>query len=297
MKTDVKTISIPVISDELLAQRIQQIKYVTTAMQGVDGKAYSTSETNQDLYDLFYVKTDCDPRTEAFNFGDSKIKEKATGLKTILVKDIFVKIGGYHGFCKITYAEVFSQLPEEIASEVVAFSLDPNSDPQILNGDYQSTSIIFYRKETEITEKDNNLLSYKDLVKSVNLQKAKDFCEKILPILFFSNSDLQFVHPGDINKPFMRIGIWMRVNGSNLHENNDLTPVDVPYKLGEKFSVYQPFETGADIFIPTYAYLISQVPEHLLNENVIGLRYHSTDYFKTKEGVLHKTEYTIVEKA
>ena len=104
--------------------------------------------------------------------------------------------------------------------------------------------------------------------------------------------------PGNIEEPFLNVGIWIRVNGSNLHKHNAETRVAVPCKEGQKISVYQAFdpERGADFFQPTYAYTISQIPNELITEKTIGFRYHNTDYFKTKEGVIHETKYTLIEK-
>jgi len=293
-----KEIVIPEISDEVLVQRLKQVRYVEQAMQGVDGKIYRTEEQDKNLFDLFYVESNTNPRTQSFNFDDKrKLTTKATGLKELLKKDIFVKIGGYHGFLKITFAEVMSQIPEEILSEAIAFTLDPEESGKILNGDYQSKTIIFYGKGEEQKEEDS-LPSVKNLVKPLNLEKAELLKDKIKPILNFSNDGYKFIEPSDISKPFIKIGIWMRINGSNLHEHNAETSVDFETKKGKKISIYQPFnsELGADFFHPDYANTISQIPDELINENTIGILYHSTDYFKTKEGVVHKTEYTLIEK-
>jgi hypothetical protein len=295
---ETKEVVIPEISDEVLAQRLKQIRYVEQAMRGVDGKIYRTDEQNKNLFDLFYVESNTNPRTQSFNFDDKrKLTTKATGLKELLTKNIFVKIGGYHGFLKITFAEVMSQVPEDILSEVIAFTLDPEESGQILNGDYQSKSIIFYGKGEE-QEDDESLPSVKDLVKPLDLEKAERLKDKIKPILNFSDDGYKFIEPEDINKPFIKVGIWMRLNGSNLHEHNAESSVDFETKKGKKISIYQPFnsELGADFFHPDYANTISQIPDKLINKNTIGILYHSTDYFKTKEGVVHKTEYTLIEK-
>jgi len=293
-----KELRIPEISDKVLAQRLKQIRYVEQAMQGVDGKIYNTDEQDKNLFDLFFVESNTNPRTQSFNFdGKSKFTTKTTGLKELLKKDIFVKIGGYYGFCKITFAEVMSQIPENILPEVVAFALNPEESAQILDSNYQSKSIIFYGKGEEQKE-DESLPSIKDLIKPLDLEKAERLKDKIKPILNFSDDGYKFIEPGDINKPFIKIGIWLRINGSNLHENNADIPVDFETKKGKKISTYKPFnsELGADFFHPDYANTISQIPDELINEKTVGILYHSTDYFKTKEGVVHKTEYTLIEK-
>jgi|GEM_PF-2741816 len=298
-----KELRIPKISDEVLAQRLKQVRYVEQAMQGIDGKIYCTEERDKNLFDLFYVESNTNPRTQSFNFDDKrKLTTKATGLKELLTKDIFVKIGGYYGFCKITFAEVMSQIPEEILSETVAFALDPEEHGEIIDEDYQSKSIIFYGKEEEQDQgqEERNLLpSIKDLIKPLDLEKAERLKDKIKPILSFSDDGYMFIEPGDIRKPFMEIGIWLRINGSNLHKHNADTLVDFGIKKGEKISIYQPFnsELGADFFHPDYANTISQIPDELINGNTVGVLYHTTDYFQTKEGVVHKTEYTLIEKA
>lgn len=294
MKTE--EITIPEISDEVLAERMARIKFVTQAMSGLDGKAYPTDEQDKKLFDLFYSESNADPRTQAFNFDEkSVITTKATGLTELLKKDIFVKIGGYHGFCKITMAEVLSQIPDEILSNVVAFALDPEKSAEMINEDYQSKSIIFYGKAEQVIV-DENLPSSAGLLKPVDMQKAFRLKDAIKPIINYANEGYSFIEPEDIEQPFMNIGIWLRVNGSNLHRTNKETKVTVPCKLGEKVSVYQEFTDGADFFKPSYAYTISQIPDELINNKTIGILYHATDYFKTKEGVVHKTEYTLVEK-
>lgn len=294
MKT--KEIVIPEISDEVLNERLGRIKFVTQAMSGIDGKAYPTDEQDKNLFDLYYKESSVNPRTQAFNFDEnSKITGKAVGLVEIDKKDIFVKIGGYHGFCKITMAEVLSQLPEGKEDEVVAFALDPESDAQILNGDYQSITIIFYGKTDQIVS-NNTLPSFEGLMKPVDMKKANRLRNQVRPMVNYTGQGYVSINPGNIKKPFMDIGIWIRISGSNLHRTNTESKVTPPYKKGKMISIYQPFTHGADFYKPTYAYLISQVDDALINENTIGLLYHVTDYFKTKEGVLHKTEYTLIEK-
>jgi len=289
-------IVIPEISDEVLVERRGRIKFVTQAMSGLDGKAYPTEEQDKKLFDLFYVESNVDPRKQAFNFDENKkITDKATNLAEILTKDIFVKISGYHGFCKISMAEVLSQIPEEIVMDVVAFTLDPESSPQILNEDYQSAKIIFYGRSNQPAVNEN-LPSSKGLIKPIDYEKANRLKDQIQPMINYTEDGYYSVDPGDIREPFMYIGIWLRINGSNLHRSNTKAKFLKPYKEGKKISVYTAFTDGADFFKPTYAYLISQVPNEDITENTIGLLYHSTDYFKTKEGVLHKTDFTLIEK-
>ncbi len=289
-------IVIPEISDEALAERLGRIKFVTQAMSGLDGKPYLTEEQDKKLFDLFYVESNVDPRKQAFNFDENKkITEKAVGITEILTKDIFVKIGGYYGFCKITMAEVLSQIPEEIVKDVVAFTLDPENSPQILNGDYQSARIIFYGKSSQPAVVEN-LPSSEGLIKPIDYEKVNRLKDQVQPILNYNKEGYRFVAPGDINESFMDIGIWLRIGGSNLHRTNTEAKVPEPYKKGKRISVYSVFTNGADFFKPTYAYTISQIPDEEITENTIGLLYHSTDYFKTKEGVLHKTDYTLIEK-
>ncbi|MFZ2205436.1 MAG: hypothetical protein WAV23_02510 [Minisyncoccia bacterium] len=288
---------IPFISDKLLFERMNQIKYVKPAMQGLLGKAYFTQEQDEKYFDLFYVETSCNLRNEAFNFDDTrKITKKATGLQELLIRDIFVKIGGYYGFCKITFAEVMAQIPNEIASDVVAFALDPKKDVQIINEDYQSASIIFYGKNKEESIKDISLPSVEGLIKPLDIEKAIKLKDKVKPIIKWDKEGYTFIEPGEINNAFMDVGIWMRINGSNIHRTNPETPVSSEVKLGEKITTYQSFNDSADNFEPTYAYVISQIPDELINENTIGFIYKFIDYFRTKEGVIHKTECTLVEK-
>lgn len=293
-----KELRIPKISDEVLAERMKQIKYVDQAMSGIDGIPYPTAEEDEKYFDLFYVETKCNPQTQSFNFDEeAKLTTKATNIVPILTKDIFVKIGGYYGFCKITFAEVLAQIPEEIISKVVAFALDPKESAKILDDDYQSKSIIFYGKGEE-NQEDDSLPSVKDLIKPLDIEKAERLKVKVRPILNFNKDGYRFIDPGDINQPFIKVGIWMRINGSNLHENNTDTVLDFETKKGERISTYQPFnsELGADTFHPNYADTISQIPDEFITENTVGFLYHFTDYFKTKEGVIHKTEYSLIEK-
>lgn len=295
MNTKQKII-IPEISDKELVKRLGKIKFLRPAMAGLDGKPYETQEQDEKYFDLFYVESNADPRTQAFNFDDKSIMtSKATGIAELLTKDIFVAIGGYYGFCKITMAEVLSQIPEDIVDQVVAFALNPKVDIQIINDDFQSVSIIFYGK-TDQPIVDEALPSSEGLMRCVNYEKANLLKNRIRPMIHYVGEGNSAIEPGNIDEPFMRIGIWLKVNGSNLHETNQETKITEGYKLGEKISVYQPFTTGADFYHPTYAYTISQIPDELINGNTIGFLYQTTDYFKTSEGVIHKTEYILVEK-
>lgn len=291
---------VPKISDADLKKRMSQIHWVVQGMSGVDGKFYGTEEQDKNLFDLFSVTVSCDPRTQAFNFTDDKdrvVGQKALGLEELAIKNIFVKTGGYYGFCKITLAEVMSQIPEEILGSVVAFALNPEIAPQNVNDAYQVASIIFYGQGEIADPKTNDLPSFKDLIAPVNLEKAIKLKDVVRPIINWRDTGYSFIDPGNIEESFIDVGIWLRKNGSNLHRYNTETKVDVPHKVVKKISVYQAFgERGADYFNPNYAYTISQIPDELINERTIGFVYHSTDYFKTKEGVLHKTEYSLVEK-
>lgn len=297
MNTKEKELTIPEISDEVLAKRMSKIKFVTQAMSGLDGKPYTTDETDKKLFDLFYVESKVNPRTESFNFDENrKITDKAVGLTEILTKDILIKVGGYYGFLKMTMAEVVSQIPDEIVDNVVAFALNPEKDAQVISGgNYQIASIIFYAKNDNFIENEE-LPTSVGLIHPVDIERANRLKDKIKPVINYRGEGSVFVDPGDIEKPFMDLGIWMRINGSNLHRTNTETKITIDCKKGQKISVYQEFTHGADMYKPTYAHMISQIPHELITENTIGLMYSSTDYFKTKEGVIHKTEYTLIEK-
>jgi hypothetical protein len=288
---------IPYISDEILKKRMDQIKYLQTGMVGIDGLRYSTQETDEKYFDLFYVETNCHPRTQAFNFyEDGKKITRANNLRKILTKNIFVRIGGYYGFCKITFAELMSQVPDEILNDVVAFSLDPNSNAEILDEEFQSKSIIFYGKSDQEAQGETDLPSVLDLIMPINTEKVEMFKGKIKPVINYHKEGYFYIDPADTSKPFMDVDIWMRINGSNLHRTNAEKLVDVKCEPREKISIYQAFTAGhsADYYGPTYNHVISQIPYELLDEKVIGLVYGKTDYFKTKEGVVHKTTYTIL---
>ncbi len=288
---------IPEISDKILAQRMKQIKYVKPAMQGINGKIYTTSEEDEKYFDLFYVKNHCNPRTQAFNFEEgSELTTRAVGLKPLATRDIFVRIGGYYGFCKISFAELMAQIPADILPDTVAFALNPKGSPRVLNSDYQSTSIIFYGKNGEGSGLEDAYPSVQGLIKPVDLERANRLKEQIKPIINFYKEGYYFIAPGEIEKLFMRIGIWIALNGSHLHYKNETTPVPKPYKLGAEINVYQEFGEMADFYEPNYAYLISQIPDELINEKTIGFLYRTTDYFRTKEGTLHVTKLQMVEK-
>ncbi len=286
----------PFISDHTIASLMKRIKFVRRAMVGIDGKPYTTDETDKKFFDLFYVKSATNPRTQAFNFDqNSKLTEKATGLKEICKNDIFVKIGGYYGFCKITMCEVFSQIPKNIISDVVAFALDPENSPKILNSDFQSASIIFYGKSDSVEEKES-LPSAKGLIKQIDFKKVERLKNQIKPIIKWKDEGFTFIEPKNATEIFAAIGIWTRINGSNLHWHGKESPVNVPHKKTKKVSVYQEFKDDADSVELDYDYTISQIPDELINQKTIGLLYHSTDYFKTEEGIIHKTEYTLIEE-
>lgn len=295
MKT--KEVKIPEISDEVLAERMSRIKFVTRAMYGLDGKPYTTDETDKKLFDLFYVESNVNPRTESFNFnGNRKMTDKAVGLKEISIQDVVIKVGGFHGFLKMTMAEVLSQIPSTIVNDVVAFGLNPSKDFEIIcGGNYQLASIIFYGKDDNANQVEN-LPTSVGLILPIDIDKANHLKDKIKPIINYRGEGSVFVDPGDIQKPFMTIGIWLRVGGSNLHRTNTETKIVIAYTEGKRISTYQEFTNGADMYMPTYAHVISQIPDDLITEKTIGLMYNVTDYFKTKEGVVHKTEYTLIEK-
>jgi len=289
-------LKIPAITDELLAQRMEQIKYVRPAMQGVDGVVHTTDEEDEKYFDLFYVETKVNPRSQAFNFDeDRKLTTKAVGLQKLLVKDIFVRVGGYYGFCKVSFAEVMSQVPTELAATIVAFAINPKESAVNLNDDYQSISIIFYGKSQEDLDSAAALPSVEGLIKTVDFEKARKLRGKVKPIINWAGEGYTFFEPEKIDEPFMNVGIWLAVNGSHLLKHNSETPVSTPCKLGEKAVVYQSFDELADFFKPDYAYTISQIPDELINENTIGFMYNTVDYFRTKEGVIHRAEYTMVE--
>lgn len=299
MKTVIDTPKVPEISNKILYRRMRRIRWVVQVMKSTEGKALSTSETDENLFSLFYKKSSVYPRGYAFNFDENAIlEEEARGLIPLRVGPIYVKIGGYYGFCKISFAEIMSQIPEDILEDVVAFSLDPNSDPQIVNSDYQENNIIFYSKDPNWIEPVNNYPSVKDLIKPVNITKAKRLKNRVKPILNYLGEGLHTIEPEDIEKSFMRVGIWMRVNGSNLHKVNKTNKLTESYKQGKKISTYRALveDDGADYFYPNYAETISQIPDELITENTIGFQYTSTDYFLTKEGVVHKTDYVLIEK-
>lgn len=214
-----------------------------------------------------------------------------------MTKDIFVKIGGFYGFCKITFAEVMAQIPNEIVSEVVAFALDPKKSPQILNYDYQSASIVFYGRSEEELKSDDSLPSVEGLIKPLDLDKAERLKDKVRPIIGWARDGCTFIDPGKIDEPFMSFGVWLRIGGSNLHKHNAKMPISVPYELGKSISIYQAFDDdGSDFFQPNYAYTISQIPDELITENTIGFVFKGVDYFRTKEGTVHEVKYTLVEK-
>lgn len=290
-------IKIPEISDSQLKERMEKIKFICPAMQGTDGKIHHTDEQDQNLFDLFYSISKVDPRKKAFNFDDNrKWGEKATDLEVFHKQNIYVAIGGYYGFCKVTMAEIMSQIPEEILSLVVAFSLDPEMNATILNEDYQSLPIILYKKrEKELRSED--FPEFEGLIKTFSMEKAIKFKNLIRPMINYNKEGLVFIAPGDVEKPFLRIGIWLRVNGSNLHETNPETPAEGNLKFGKEILVYQEFgKAGADFFHPSYLGIISQIPEELLTKNVVGFCYGHVDYFKSTKGVLHQAKFTLIEK-
>jgi hypothetical protein len=242
-------ITIPEISDELLRERMERIKYVVPAMCNISGKPYSTSETDPNLYDLFYVETNVDPKKESFNFDENKrLAQKAIGLEKICTVDILVKIGGYYGF---TFAEVMSQIPDDIKEdEIVAFALNPKEDPQILNEDYQSVSIIFYRK-TDSPEDVKELPSATELiklVKPVDKERALALKDRVQPIVKFEEEGYTYFSPGDIAKPFMYFGIWLSVNGSYILKSNESAPVKEDCIVGKEISIYQDIGDSPDIY-------------------------------------------------
>ena len=201
---ETKKIKIPEISDSLLKERMEKIKFVCPAMQGTDGKIHNTDEQDMKLFDLFYSISNVNPRTQAFNFDENrKWGEKASGIEIVQKLRIFVSIGGYYGFCKVTMAEVMAQIPEAVLPFVVAFSLDPEEDVTIIKGDYQHLPIILYRK-CEILPPPEGLPKFEGLILPLSLKKANKFKEKIRPMINYSDRGLTFIDPGDLEKPFMK---------------------------------------------------------------------------------------------
>ena len=290
-----KESKIPYITGEELSNRMKRIRFIMPVMLGVDGKKYMSDETDEKYFELFYVKNLTHPVNQSFNFSDKIFTIKAEGLKELAVKNIFVRIGGYYGFCKASLEEVMAQIPQDILSEVVAFTPDSKNDPQIIDEDYQSLSIVFYGQGNRKEESDNLIPSVKELIKPIDIAKVNLLKDRIKPILSWSNDTYSSIEPDKIDEPFMDIGIWMRINGSHLHRHDRDIPITIPVKIGERFSIYQALEGHADLFSPNYSYTISQIPDQLITEKTIGFIYRMTDYFKTKEGIVHKTDFSIVE--
>jgi len=297
---NIKEIVIPEISDEVLQERMNQVRFTMRCMSGTDGKPHATNETDKKYFDLFYVESSVDSRTESFNFDENrKITEKVANLKILSIDDVFIKVGGYYGFLKMkmTMAEVLSQIPEKVVSNVVAFGINPDKEPQVVaGGEYQIASIIFYGKSDKESGSEN-LPAFDGLIKPINKEKVERLKDKIKPIIHYINEGFSLIDPGKTDQPFMDIGIWMRINGSNLHRNNPTERISTtPVVQKEKISVYQEFTNGADYFYPTYEQTISQIPDKLINEKTIGFLYGKTDYFKTDKGVVHETTYTLIER-
>ncbi|MCA9487714.1 MAG: hypothetical protein KC516_02015 [Nanoarchaeota archaeon] len=296
METKTKN-PIPKISDNHLKEMMDRIRFVNHAMKGTDGKIHHTMEKDPRFFELFYQFSNANPRKEAFNFDkDAVWQEKAEGLKILSKLDIYVKVGGYYGFCKVTMAEVMAQIPQDIAEKVVAFSLDPENDAEvIMRGEYQSLPIILYEKSEELEKE--ILPVFEGLIKPVSLEKAEKFKDKIRPAIYWHEKGLAFIDPGDLTKPYLTIGIWLRINGSNLHKINSDFPAEGEFVEKESIEIYQEFgEGGADIFQPTYAHIISQIPENLLTEEVVGFRLGPPNYFKTDKGVIHSIKCYILKK-
>ena len=88
-KMESTEISIPEITDDVLAERMNRIRFVVPAMSGIDGKPYVTDEKDEKLFDLFYVESLVNPRTQSFNFDENrKLTGKADGLKELAIVDV-----------------------------------------------------------------------------------------------------------------------------------------------------------------------------------------------------------------
>lgn len=223
-----------------------------------------------------------------------KIVLKQDQLEILDRIEIFVKIGGYYGFLKVTMAEVMSQIPKQFLADIVAFSFDPEKSGEILNEDYQILPLILYKEGNQ--KELERLPKFEGLIKERNKIKAEALRLRVQPIVIYGGNEAVSIFPGKINSSFMTIGIQISMGGSNLWKTNSETPITIPYKRGEKFSIYQEFAKDADIYEPDYLYTISQIPEGLITVNTIGFEYRMVDYFKTNRGVLHKIDYCIIEK-
>lgn len=292
---ETQEINIPEISNQVLQERIDKIKWVQPCMSGIDQKPYKTEETDSKWFDLFETISFCNPRTQAFNFDENSVIETKQNLEILSKIEIFVKIGGYYGLLKVTMAEVMSQIPKECLEETIAFSFDPEKSVKILNEDYQLLPLILYKEGNQ--KKLEELLKFEGLIKEIDQFKTSKFLKAgIKPIIIYDGEKPISIEPEKINSPFMTFGIQMRISGSNLWKTNKETPIIVPYKIGKEFSIYQEFNGDADIYEPTYSYTVSQIPEYLVTENTIGFQYKRIDYFRTDKGILHKIDYCIIEK-
>jgi hypothetical protein len=143
---------IPDITDARLAELVAKIKPVITQKHVVGGQYKTPVETLHWLV----VPEGTHHRNEAYTWSAS-VGEEAKGLEKMEWKETTVLIRwGYYGFFKPSFAEVFSQMSEDVLKEMVAFEIngpetrdDMFNDKwsyRILNEGFQLAIVTPYKK-------------------------------------------------------------------------------------------------------------------------------------------------------
>jgi hypothetical protein len=287
---------VPSISNASLARGLSRIAYVENGVIDLKGTIHKTEEASEELFDWFKVKTDVDPRKQSFNFDDKrKLLPPALSLKPFKKLEIYVRIGGYYGFCKATFAEVYSQIPKKYLERTVAFSLDPEKNARIFDDNHQKLPIILFEKG----EENDRFAKAPDIaIPAVDPEKVERLRPKLQPIIPYKDGPV-FIKAEPGETPFMAVTIYLRVNGSHIRGGKELGPVPQGTKFldEKKFTVYQEFVDDSDVFLPIYDRIVIQIPEEMVNEKTIGFAITGgIDLCRTKKGFVHKANCVLVEK-
>lgn len=282
---------IPKISDNELKKRMKQVKILTYAVSDIKGNIHRTTQEYKGAYDIYYMESKVNPRTCAFNFDDkAKIIGPAHSLKNIGEIKVFIEVMGYYGFMKVSLAEVLAQIPKKFLKQTKAFMIDPECDGSG-GGFYHEVNILLYGEDNEYINPSDTLPSCTNYLKTIDVKRVKNLKDKIYPMVIDDRLEVR-----DIGEPFLKLslGFLCGVDPNSVVIKEKLSISEIK-QAETPFYVYQEFN-DPDRFNPTYANVINQMPDELINDKTIGFVFSSVVNFKTKEGFIHKATCFPVER-
>jgi len=266
---------VPVISDETLRERMNQIREVGKGLQGIDGTIHKKDTVPEKFLDLFFFESFVDPREYAFSFDvNRRAVEKAEDLVKLRQIPVYSEISGHPNIMRLSLAEVLSQVPEEILPRTIAFEVLGST---LLNQDYHEVQIIFYGKQsTEVTKNEELLPSWRDLVALNNKNNRP-----LVPLF------LDWSEDGSLSIDVIETTVPVTSADSTAQ-------LPAFYRL-QKISLYVPFEKSPSVFRMTRKQLIRHLPEEV-SKKVEGLLFLGVTFFRVSEGVLHRVEVAVIER-